>query len=113
MRIRQQREIFIDASSDEITNRATTWAAKADFVLKTQTSTQLRFVRGSLWKALYTFDVRKLPTGVTLTVSEGSPTTVTCEFDVRSPITIQTPGDEKRISEHFDLLIAHLTGTLQ
>lgn len=113
MNIQQQRVIQIDASRQDLIQRANAWAAKSEFVLETQSMNQMVFKRGSHWHAIYTFDVRKLPTTVSLMFSGQSPANVECTFKVGSPLSISTPGDSKRVSEHFDLLVAYLKGALQ
>ena len=113
MNIQQQRTIQIEASQQDVIQRANAWAAKSEFVLETQSMNQAVFTRGSHWHALYTFDVRKLPTTVSLVFSGHSPVNVDCTFKVGSPLSLSTPGDRKRVSEHFDLLIAYLKGALQ
>lgn len=113
MKIQQQRTIQIEASQQDVLQRANAWAAKSEFVLETQSINQMVFTRGSHWHAIYTFDVRKLPTTVSLVLSGQSPVIVECSFKVGSPLSISTPGDRKRVSEHFDLLVAYLKGALQ
>ncbi|MFA6292035.1 MAG: hypothetical protein WC637_09655 [Victivallales bacterium] len=113
MKIEQKRTIQIEASQQEVSQRANAWAAKCDFVLENQSANQMVFQRGSHWYAVYTFDVRKLPTVVSITFSEQAPLNVDCVFNIGSPFSISTPGDPKRVSEQFDLLIAYLRGALQ
>jgi len=110
--IKQQRVFQIEASRQDVSQRANAWAAKCDFILETQSENQLSFTRGSHWHALYTFDVRKLPTKVSIALSGTSPVGADCTFKVGSFFSISTPGDPKRVSEQFDLLIAYLKGAL-
>jgi len=110
--IKQQRTFQVEASQQDVSQRANAWAAKSDFILEAQSENKMSFARGSHWHALYTFDVRKLPTKVSITLSGQSPVSADCTFEVGSPFSIKTPGDTKRVSEQFDLLVAHLKGSL-
>lgn len=79
------------------------WAAQScGFRIETQTAERWTLRRGSLWHAVYTFGVRKLPASVTIVVI--SPTRLHIEMLCTSPLTISTPGDEKRISRELDEL---------
>ena len=112
MNIKQQRTFQVEASQQDVSQRANAWATKSGFILETQSENIMSFARGSHWHALYTFDVRKLPTKVSLIFSGQSPVSADCTFEVGSPLSIKPPGDPKRVSEQFDLLVAYLKGSL-
>lgn len=112
MRIQQQRKVQIEASRQEVCARVNAWAAHCGFVLETLADDQLVFAKGSSWHAIYTFDIQKLPTRVSIILSGEAPTGVDCTFGVESLFSISTPGDAKKVSEQLDLLIAYLNDTL-
>lgn len=112
MDITQERQFEIDMPPNEIGDRLKKWAASAGFVCNTDTPQRWSFERGSQFAALYTFDIRKLPTTVNVALLSGSPPNLHCTFRVRSPFTISTSGDPKRVSEQLDILVAHIKGAL-
>lgn len=73
MNIQQQRTVQIEASKEELCRRTKTWAAKSEFILESESDNESVFTRGSHWHAIYTFDVRKMPTRVSIRISGQSP----------------------------------------
>ena len=112
MDITQERQFEIDLSPNEISVRLKKWAASGSFVCNTDTPQRWSFERGSQFAALYTFDIRKLPTKVNVALLAGSPPNLHCTFRVGSPFQFSTSGDPKRVSEQLDILVAHIKGAL-
>ena len=111
MTIRRQREIQIGASYQELCTRVSDWAADCGFVMETLGDEELVFKRGSSWHAIYTFDIAKLPTTVSIALSGEAPIKADCTYTVASRLSTSTPADEESVSEQFDLLVAYLNGT--
>ena len=112
MNIRQDRTFTVGATSDLVSTRLKEWANASDFVCTSDSPHRWVFRRGSSWQALYSFDIRKAPTEVTVEVVTEQPLTVRSTMHVRSLLQYTTPGDEKRVSEQLDVLVAHLKGAL-
>ena len=72
--------------------------------------TEWEYERGSHLVAAFTFDVRKVPTVVTINISEARPSHVECVMHVKSLWGIATPGDPKRVEEQIELLVAYAKG---
>ena len=112
MNTKHEKTFTLEETSADVSARLNHWAQKAGFVCCRETPKNWLFRRGSQLQALVTFDIRKIPTEVEVTIASEIPLTVQCQWHVASPLTISTPGDEARISEQFDLLIAYLKGAL-
>jgi hypothetical protein len=112
MDIKYERKLQIEIALVETATRLKHWAQAANFVCIMDSPKQWSFRRGSHWNAIYTFDIRKIPTDVEISVVSENPTFVNCEWRVHSPLHISTSGHAKRISEQFDVLVAHLKGAL-
>jgi len=110
MNIRIQREFRTDAEADTIRERLGKWSDKYTFICTRDQHADWEFQRGSHLMAAFTFDVRKIPTTVTINVSDGTPEHVECIMHVKSSWNIATPGDPKRVEEQIELLIAYLKG---
>ena len=68
--------------------------------------------RGTQLQALYSFDVRKVPTTVTITTEGEHPAKVHCSILVKSWLQFTTPGDPRRVEEQIELLEAYVKGSL-
>ncbi len=112
MNTKHERELTLEGTATEVAARLNRWAEKAEFECTRETPQDWHFRRGSQLQAAFTFDIRKIPTDVEIAIVSDSPLTVRCQWHVHSPLTISTPGDDKRIVEQFDLLAAHLKGAL-
>lgn len=62
------------------------------------------FRRGSHWHAVYTFDIRKIPTRVAVMALPLSGQVV-CTLRCGSWLTVQTPGDRARLESLLDSLV--------
>jgi hypothetical protein len=87
---------------DALTRRGLVNAVVCGYTIETPSENKWTLCRGSLWHAVFTFDVRKLPTTVTIEVI--SPTRLHIDLLCHSALTISTPGDPKRISRELDEL---------
>jgi hypothetical protein len=113
MRLKEERTIHSGcASRDQVKDRLDRWAARYGFTSDHSGIDDLTFQRGSHWKALYTFDIRKIPTVVRIEFSLSEVGQVTCRIQCGSWLQFSTLGDQKRLSEQLDLLEACLKGVL-
>jgi hypothetical protein len=70
------------------------------------------YCRGSHWHAIYTFDIRKVPTEVRVRFAGDQFDSCMCSMVCGSWLQVNTPGDQKRLAEQMDLLQACLEGAL-
>ncbi len=112
MDTKYERQIQIEATPIEIAARLKSWAKAANFACTVDSQKQWSFRRGSHWNAIYTFDIRKIPTNVEISITSENPLIVLCEWHVHSPLHVATPGHPKRVTEQLNLLIAYLKGAL-
>lgn len=112
MNVEHERELELDATAKDVSDRLNRWATASAFICIRETAQGWSYERGSSLAALYTFDIRKIPTDVQVDILSENPLTVHCKWHVEAALTISTPGDAKRIAEQFDLLIAYLKGAL-
>ena len=112
MNIKHERQVQLEAKPEDVAARLKRWALAARFICTHESPNHWSFHRGSHWHALYTFDIRKMPTDVQVFVTSESPLVARCEWSIGSLLTISTPGSAERISEQFDLLVAYLKGGL-
>ena len=112
MDVEHERDLELDATGSDISGRLSRWADKCGFDCIRDTSQGWAYQRGSKVAAVYTFDIRKIPTDVEVSVVSEEPFKINCKWRVHSGLTISTHGDTERIAEQFDLLIAYLKGAL-
>ena len=108
MKLEERRKVRIEASHEELCARAITWATKSGFAVEALTDDLIVFTRGSSWRSVYTLDIQKLPTKVSIRLSAETPIEVDCRFAVESVLPSSTAGDAERLSEELNLLIAYL-----
>jgi hypothetical protein len=99
-------------SRAELRDRLQFWAARYGFERTAGTNEDFTYTRGSQWQAFYTFDIRKVPTVVTISLLPGDEGSCLCRIKCGSWLQVASPGDEKRLSEQMDLLEACLKGAL-
>jgi hypothetical protein len=92
----------VDIDTEALGRRVQLAAQSCGYTIETPSENKWTLCRGSLWHAVFTFDVRKLPTTVTIEVI--SPTRLHIDLLCHSALTISTPGDPKRISRELDEL---------
>ncbi len=97
-------------SKAEILARLDLWADRYGFARSADDAEDFIYVRGSHWHALYTFDIRKVPTQVRIRMLNDDLGTCVCTMTCGSWLQISTYGDEKRLSDELDLLAACLQG---
>lgn len=112
MEILQERQFEIDLSQNEIGARLDKWANSSGFVCTTITPQRWVFERGSKLAALYSFDIKKIPTNVYVSLLASTPASLHCSFKVKSSLAMQTSGDSKRVSEQLDVLVSYIKGAL-
>ena len=96
----------------ELRQRLEAWARRYDFLLTAEPPDGFEYRRGSHWHALYTFDVRKIPTEVLVRATDDTFGDCFCTITAGSWLQVTAPGDGKRVSEQMDLLEACLKGLL-
>ena len=113
MLLSEERTIHTGCSSrEQVRERLSRWAERYGFVGADSDDDGLAFKRGSHWQALYTFDIRKVPTVVRITLGASEGAQVSCRLSCGSWLQFAAPGDQKRLAEQFDLLEACLKGAL-
>jgi hypothetical protein len=113
MRLKEERTIHTGCSSrNEVEDRLLGWAERYGFAMENSVVGDFVFRRGSHWRALYTFDLRKIPTVVAIDFDSANGEEVTCRMQCGSWLQFSTPGDPKRLAEQMDLLEACLKGAL-
>jgi len=110
MDIHLKRSFVIDASIEKISHRLKQWSHKYGLTCTCDTPGNWEYHRGTHLQASFTFDVRKVPTTVTVTMTEGPPANVNCSIHVKSWLNFETPGDKKRVEEQIELLMAYIKG---
>jgi hypothetical protein len=108
MRIMQERQFEIELTPTEIGARVKGWANSGGFVCTTDTPQLWSFERGSRLVALYTFDIKKIPTKVNVVLMPGQPQFLRCTFSVSAPFSLSTSGDKKWVSAQLDALVDHI-----
>ena len=112
MDIRIERSFTLIEDMETISQRLDKWSIKYGLTCTRGVLGNWEFRRGSQLVASFTFDVRKVPTTVSITIAEGKPLSVRCSIHVKSWLNIATPGDSKRVEEQMDLLISHIKGSI-
>ena len=96
----------------EVLERLDFWANRYRFARSADVNDAFVFTRGSEWHALYTFDIRKVPTRVEVVLIPRELGLCICTMTCESWFQVTAPGDEWRLSEQVDLLEACLKGAL-
>ena len=96
----------------EAAQRLSFWADRYGFTRDADDGDEFVFKRGSQWSAVYTFDIRKVPTEARITWVTSTPGLCVCTMNVASWLQVPTPGDESLLSEQLDLLEACLKAAL-
>jgi hypothetical protein len=95
-----------------VLDRLIFWADRYGFTRSADVGDAFVFTRGSEWHALYTFDIRKVPTTVEVVMVPGEAGSCLCTMTCASWFQVAAPRDEWRLSEQMDLLEACLKGAL-
>ena len=112
MNIKQETTIEVHCDTEQLAGRLRTWAASADFTRTSTSPTGWLFHRGSNWQAVYTFDIRKVPTEVCVEISGRDPLRVYASMHCKSWLQYTSQRNRKHLSEHFGLLVEHINGAL-
>ena len=113
MNINFKRSFMIDESIENVSRRLKLWSQKYGLTCTCDTIGNWEFYRGTNLQAFYTFDVRKVPTTITVAMTEGRPANMNCSIHVKSWLSIATPGDPRRVEEQIELLIAYIKGAIE
>ena len=113
MNIHLERSLEIGDSMETVSRRLNSWSKKYGLICTRDTLGDWAFRRGTHFQTSYTFDVRKVPTTVTVTMTDGQPAEVYCSILVKSWLNIATPGDPKRVEEQIELLVAYVKGAFE
>ncbi len=97
-------------SRQELLEHLEFWSGRYGFERAEDNEEDFVYRRGSHWHALYTFDIRKVPTKVSVRVLHDGPGACVCTMSCGSWFQFSTPGDVKRLSDEMDLLEACLKG---
>ena len=107
LEITGQRTIFWDMSEEMLDRQVQLLTRSCGFAITNRSKRNWTLQRGSLWHALYTFNIRKLPTTVVLDMISAKQLSIWLRCS--SVLTFSTPGDAKRISQVLDELETHFT----
>jgi hypothetical protein len=99
-------------SREDLSARLAFWASRYGFLRIEDDENTFIFSRGSHWQALYTFDIRKVPTTVTVEMRSDKDGLCQCGMTCGSWLQISAPRDQQRLSEQMDLLEACLKGAI-
>ncbi|MCC5844056.1 MAG: hypothetical protein JJU05_07385 [Verrucomicrobia bacterium] len=113
MHIQIERNIQIKDGISSLANRLKNWSHKYRFTCHQNSNGQWIYKRGTPLQAFYTFDIRKVPTTVTMNALGENPTIVQCRILVKSGLQLATPDDPMRVEEQLDLLEAYLEGVFE
>ena len=97
----------------EVREQLEVWAERYGFQRAPDEADDFVYRRGSHWHAMYTFDIRKVPTEVRVRVIHDELGTCICSMSCGSWFQYSTPGDERRLSAELDLLEACLKGAFR
>jgi hypothetical protein len=97
------------ATEPELFRRLEFWARRYGFELIANVAEgDFVFKRGSHWQAVYTFDIRKVPTQVEIRLIDEEHGICRCTMSCGSALQMTAPNDDRRLSEQMDLLEACL-----
>ena len=101
------------ATETELFRRLKFWAHRYRFdLLANPAEGEFVYTRGSHWHAVYTFDIRKVPTRVEIRLIDDEHGICRCTMSCGSPLQMSSPDDHSRLSDQMDLLEACLKGAL-
>lgn len=93
--------------------RINAWALEGGFQVVTANATErLVFERGSSWSAMWTFDIRKIPTRVEISIVGDGPCTLYIKFAVSSGWQATSARDRTNFEEQVNLLVAKAKGAI-
>jgi hypothetical protein len=113
MNIHLERSFEITDSTETVSRRLRRWSQKYGLTCTSDSLGNWEYRRGTHLQASYTFDVRKVPTTVTITMVGEQPAKVHCSILVKSWLSIATRGETSRVEEQIELLEAYVRGFLE
>src|SRR5262245_4159735 len=108
MNITLERSVPLEISPAELDDRLKRWAEANGFRYRCESAGRWMFHRGSQWCALYTFDIRKVPTQVVVEFIGEPPAMIHCSLNCRSWLQFPTPWEKRTLENDLHALIAHL-----
>ncbi len=109
MQVELEHTLGQDISPERFRARLLAWAEGHGFTAAEELPNRWVLRRGSPWHALYTFNIRKVPTEI---VARHLPLTgeVACSLVCGSPFQLITPWERATLQKDFDSLLACLAG---
>jgi hypothetical protein len=98
------REIYVYSSMGALRDRIIDWGKTVMFKFDSESADSLVLKRGSHLKAGYSFDVRQIPTSLELKFHGEFPSKLIIKLHCKTYLSMETPGDKKRIAKDLDLL---------
>ena len=108
MNYRTEAIFKTDDSYNVLLIRAKFWAQRYKFILVEENEYKIIYRRGSHFRASCSFDVRYVPSIVTIEYLENK---IIVSFYVKSYFYHAMPTDSSRVDEQLELLIAYLKGS--
>lgn len=106
---RVARSVTIPVSAAEARSRAQTFARLYEFRPDAGDGQELTFKRGSLLGDLFSFDVQKVSSTLSITLEpRGDQTRVTAVLRAGAPFQIFTAGDRQVLEKNLDVLVEML-----
>jgi hypothetical protein len=103
----------VQGSNTEIEKRLINWAKKYNFIqINNTNNNEWSYKRGNHFRASCSFDVRYVPTTVTIRYLQDEHL-IESSFHVKSLFYIAMPSDKFRVDEQLELLIAYLKGSFE
>ncbi len=112
MRLTANPVINIDATKDTILLRIKNWASEQGFKTLSDNGERLVFKRGSVLTALFTFDIKKIPTTIEVNITGNGPFTVNSRFEVASFLQVTTDGDQRRLEDQVQIFTGKIKGAI-
>jgi hypothetical protein len=104
MKLELTRAIYVHSSHELIKQQLQEWGRKASFQLKSDDHDCLVLERGSRLKAMYTFNIQRVPTTLEIKLNGTLPCQLTVQLCCQSLLTIETPGDKKKLALELNML---------
>ncbi len=112
MNIDTSRSFAVSEVPPKLIERAREWATREKWEVLSQSDARLVVKRGGGIWSWFTFDIRKLPTTVTVEVKGNGPYEATVRYEVKSGAQAETADDRKRVEEQLELIVAKVKGAV-
>ena len=108
MKLNFDRVFHIMDSAETLSRNLEIWSKKENFICTREGLGNWEYRRGTYLSSSLSFDVRKLPTIVTIKVTGESPVKVDCSMSVKSWLHFETPSDKKKMENQMNSLVTQL-----